>query len=346
MFVIHTLLLNSGTPSVEPQGRLAHCVRENFVRCQPVRTMQKKHTKFDNFAITLCFSVTSSQSVINLYSVVRLYHYNLHNAMLPLILPVQCQGGQKTSDKVVTEKPNSDGLTEKMDRMDGEMPTKKKKHKEHEGAVNSTVKLDSQESVHLTEVNSDETEVPKKKRKKKHKEHTEVVTDSSQKLDCDESLMKVNREEGEMVAKEKKRKHKKCPEVTEATEVQDSDNHGMESFVEVNRDEVERPRKKKHQPTEDTASTSINSSASGVDHELDDVGDMPKQKKRKQQDLEQNGKNIDPPPSEELNNCDSPVKTKRKKKQRHGLEGSGLKVKKLSERDGSLILTMMKKLYQ
>ena len=294
--------------------------------------------------MTLCFAVTSSRSVFNLYSeVVRLYHYHVHNAMLPLILPAQCHGGQKTSDEVVTEKPNSDDLTEKMDRTDGD---KKKKHKEHKGAVNSTVKLDSQESVHLTEVNSDETEVPKKKRKKTHKEHTEVVTDSSQKPDCDESLVKINRDEVEMVPKKKKRKHKKCPEVTESSEVQNPDSRGVESLAEVNRDEVERPRKKKHQPMEDTASTSINSSASGVDHELDGVGDMPKQKKRKQQDLEQNGKNIDPPPSEELNNCDSPVKTKWKKKQRHGLEGSGLKVKKLSERDGSLILTVMKKLYQ
>ena len=77
-----------------------------------------------------------------------------------------------------------------------------------------------------------------------------------------------------MVPKKKKRKHKKCPEVTKSAEVQDSDNQEMESLAEVNRDEVERLRKKKHQPMEDTASTSINSSASGVDRKLDGVDDM------------------------------------------------------------------------
>ena len=241
----------------------------------------------------------------------------------------------------MTEKPNSDDLTETMDTTDGEMsrPATKnssKKTKHDEGVMDSTDKLDDQESIHLTRENSDDTKVPKKKRNKKHKDHTEVVTDSSEKPGCDESLVKVKRHEVEMVPKEKKRRHKKCPEVTESTKVQDSDNQEMESLAEVNRDEVERPRKKKHQQTEDAVFTSINSSASDIDHELYGVDDMPKQKKRKQQDLKQNAKNTDAPPSGELKNCDSPVKTKRKKKQRHGLEGSAFEGKEIIERKRKL----------
>lgn len=270
-----------------------------------------------------CCVLTNSQSVINVYSEVRLCFYHLHSAFLPLLLFVQCQGGQKTSDKVVSEIPNSDDLTEKMNTTDGEMSrpaTKKKKHKEHEGETDSCVKLDSQGSVPLAEVNSDEMEVPKKKRKKKHKEHTEVVTDSLEKPDRDESLVEVNRDEVELVHKKKKKKLKKCLEVRESAEVQDADNHRMEGLAAVNRDEVERPREKKHQRMEETGSIGVNRSASGVDHELDGVDDMPKQKKRKQV-FEQNGKNIDAPSSEKLTSCDSPVKTKGEKKHRHRLEG-------------------------
>ena len=240
---------------------------------------------------------------------------------------MQCQGDQKASDKMVSEKSNSDCLTEKINsgvqEMDCEISrpaTKEKKHKKHEEAVNSTAKLDNQESVHLAEVNGDETVVPKKKRKKKHKEHTEIVTDSSENQDCSEGLVKVSRDEVEMAPKKKrKKKHKEhmeivtdssekqdcskcsvkvsrdevelvpkknkkqetCPEIVESTEAQGSGNQEMESLEKVNRDEVKRPRKKKNQRMEDTASTTVNSSASSVDHELegDNLDEMPSRKR-------------------------------------------------------------------